>query len=588
MGAQDYGTRVLRRADVGQACHASSSHWARGARRPAASAGSSSSTSSIGLRLRRSHPRPGSVSASRETVNAVTTSVPRVAESLLKSHAAANPGEAATAPHTGADQAGGSIPEGSTSFTELDRLRVSTLNRYAQEPKSSIIAVGLTVHTAPVEVRERLAVPEERWNECVGQLCEHPHIEESCILSTCNRMELYAVGLSWHRGVREIEQWLVSHSGIPIEELRPHLFLLRDRDAIRHLLRVSGGLDSLVMGEGQILAQVKNVHRLGTELESATQGKSAFGRHLNALFKQAIQAGKRVRSETDIASGAVSVSSAAAELAQLKLPGRSFDGCRVCIIGAGKMSRLLVKHLSSKGCNRVTVVNRSMPRCEALAEEFPEVHFDFRLSPDLMSCISESDVIFAASSSDEILVHKEDVEAMPKCPEVVGGVRRFFDISVPRNIDNAISDLPDAHAFNVDDLKEVVDANKSARAAAAAAAEVLLVEELHGYEAWRDSLETVPTIKKLRGKAESIRSAELDKAINKMGEGLTKKERRVLEDLSKGIVNKLLHGPMQALRCDGSDPESVGESLANMHALENMFELKEEEDIFKSFKSFRK
>jgi len=359
------------------------------------------------------------------------------------------------------------------------------------------------------------------------------------------------------------------------------LFLLRDSDAIRHLLRVSGGLDSLVMGEGQILAQVKNVHRLGTEYESEFKA-GGFGRHLNALFKQAIQAGKRVRSETDIASGAVSVSSAAAELAQLKLPSNSFDDTRVCIVGAGKMSKLLVKHLYSKGCKAITVVNRSMPRCEELAEEFPEVDFTFELSPKLMECVSNADVIFAASSSDTILITKEDVEQMPQCPEAVGGVRRFFDISVPRNIDPSISDLEGtAKAFNVDDLKEVVDANKQQRAAAAAEAETLIVEELHGYEAWRDSLETVPTIKKLRSKAEDIRRTELDKAMNKVGEGLSKKERRVLEDLSKGIVNKLLHGPMQALRCDGSDPASVGESLSNMHALENMFDLNSEEEDLK-------
>ena len=465
-------------------------------------------------------------------------------------------------------------------MSELDKLRLSTVNRYAQERKNSIIAVGLTVHTAPVEVREKLAVAEDEWNACVTDLTEYPHVEEACILSTCNRMELYANALSWHRGVKEIEAWLSKRSGVPVEELRPYLFLLRDADAIRHLLRVSGGLDSLVMGEGQILAQVKNVHRLGTEYEAEVKA-GRFGRHLNALFKQAIQAGKRVRSETDIASGAVSVSSAAAELCQMKLPKGSFEGCNVCIVGAGKMSKLLVKHLYSKGCSKITVVNRSMPRCLELQEEFPEVDFVFELAPKLMDCVAAADVVFAASSSDSILIHKADVEAMADCSADVGGVRRFFDISVPRNIDPAITDLATGHAYNVDDLKEVVDANKSARAAAAAEAEVLIVEELQGYEAWRDSLETVPTIKKLRTKAEDIRRAELDKALNKVGEGLSKKERRVLEDLSKGIVNKLLHGPMAALRCDASDPESVGESLKNMHALENMFDLKNEEDDIK-------
>merc|ERR1719472_707577 len=162
------------------------------------------------------------------------------------------------------------------------------------------------------------------------------------------------------------------------------------------LLRVSAGLDSLVMGEGQILAQVKSVHEHGQEAEG-------YGRHLNGLFKQAIQAGKRVRTETSIASGAVSVSSAAAELCQMKLPTHCFNDARICIIGAGKMTRLLVKHLASKGCERVTVVNRSMPRCEELAAEFPDVAFEFALAPELMRCIEAADVVFAASSAEDVL-----------------------------------------------------------------------------------------------------------------------------------------------------------------------------------------
>lgn len=237
---------------------------------------------------------------------------------------------------------------------------------YAGEKKSSIIAIGLTIHSAPVSLREKLAVPEAEWPRAIQELCNFPHIEEAAVLSTCNRMELYLVGLSWHRGVREVEEWLSRTSGVPLDELRPYLFLLRDRDATQHLLRVSGGLDSLVMGEGQILAQVRQVYKVG-------QNCPGFGRHLNGLFKQAITAGKRVRTETSISTGGVSVSSAAVELAQLKLPTRQWCDARVCIIGAGKMSTLLVKHLQSKGCKEVTVLNRSLPRAQALAEEFPEV-----------------------------------------------------------------------------------------------------------------------------------------------------------------------------------------------------------------------
>ncbi|KAK9906766.1 hypothetical protein WJX75_007579 [Coccomyxa subellipsoidea] len=453
------------------------------------------------------------------------------------------------------------------SARALEQLRqTQNVNRYAMETKSSIIAIGLSIHHTPVEIREKLSIPQAEWPRAIEELTSFPHIEEAAVLSTCNRMELYVVALSWHRGVREVEEWMSQASGIPLEELRPHMFLLRDRDATSHLMRVSGGLDSLVMGEGQILAQVKEVYKVG-------QNAPGFGRQLNGLFKQAITAGKRVRAETSISSGAVSVSSAAAELAQLKLPTHNFDDSKVCIIGAGKMSRLLVKHMASKGLKRLTILNRSLPRVEALKEEFPDVEFDVHLMPDLMQCIRDCDTIFAASGSEEILVHKEDLADMPAASAAVGGLRRFFDISVPRNIAPDITEEVAGRVFNVDDLKEVVSKNKEERRKAADEAQVLLEQEQLSFEAWRDSLETVPTIKALRGKAESIRAGELDKAMGKMGDGLTKKQLKAVEELSRSIVNKILHGPMTALRCDGSDPDAVGQTLANMEALERMFEL---------------
>lgn len=455
-----------------------------------------------------------------------------------------------------------------SSRRALEVLRAgSDVNRYITQKRSSIVALGLTIHNTPVEIREKLAVPEAEWPRAIEELCSFPHIEEAAILSTCNRMEIYVVALSWHRGVREVEEWMSRASGIPIEELRPSLFLLRDRDATGHLLTVAGGLDSLVLGEGQILAQVKSVYQVG-------QNCKGFGRHLNGLFKAALTSGKRVRNETSICSGAVSVSSAAAELAQLKLPTHCFDDARVCIIGAGKMATLLVKHLASKGCKRMTILNRSLPRAEALAEEFTDVEFDIHLMPDLMQCVDNSDVVFAASGSEEILIHKEDVEKMSPVGSVVGKARRFVDISVPRNIASDIQELEEAIVYNVDDLKEVVAANKEERAKAAAEAAVLITEQQQAFEAWRDSLETVPAIKALRGKAEAIRASEFEKAVKKLGgDSLTKKQKRALEELSRGIVNKLLHGPMTALRCDGTDPEAVGETLANMEALERMFGL---------------
>jgi glutamyl-tRNA reductase len=361
----------------------------------------------------------------------------------------------------------------------------------------------------------------------------------------------------------------LQRSGLPLEELQKYLFLLRDRDATNHLLRVSAGLESLVMGEGQILAQVKAVHASGEKAPG-------FGRHLNGLFKAAVTAGKRVRTETSIASGAVSVSSAAAELAQMKLPSGSFDGARVLIVGAGKMTRLLVKHLESKGCSSMTLVNRSLASAETLAAEFPEVDIEIKLSPSLLDCAAVADVIFTASSSDEPLLTAENMAPLPPATAAVGGVRRVFDIAVPRNVSRDVADLPGVAAYNVDDLKEVVDSNKEARMAAAEEAKLLLVQERIAFEAWRDSLETVPTIKKLRAKAESIRLAELEKASKSLGtEVLSKKQRKVLEELSRGITNKLLHGPMQALRTDGSDADSVSATLVNMHAITSMYALEE-------------
>eukprot|EP00955_Chlamydomonas_euryale_P054701 355915-Chlamydomonas_euryale.AAC.4 len=238
------------------------------------------------------------------------------------------------------------------------------------------------------------------------------------------------------------------------------------------------------------------------------------------------------------------------------------------------MSTLLVKHMASKGLKEVTILNRSLPRAEALASDFPDVKFNIHLMPELMAVVESHDVVFAASGSEELLIHKEDISGMAPRDDTVGGVRRFVDISVPRNVAPDISELEaSAVVYNVDDLKEVVAANKESRAAAAAEAELLLKEELRAFEAWRDSLETVPTIKALRNKAEAIRAGEFEKAMGKLGDGLSKKQLKAVEELSKGIVNKLLHGPMAALRCDSADAAAVEETLANMTALERMFAL---------------
>ncbi|KAL3034620.1 hypothetical protein AAZX31_02G204400 [Glycine max] len=454
------------------------------------------------------------------------------------------------------------------SVSALEQLKTSAADRYTKE-RSSVMVIGLSVHSTPVEMREKLAIPEAEWPRAIAELCSLNHIEEAAVLSTCNRMEIYVVALSKHRGVKEVTEWMSKTSGIPVADLCQHQFLLYNKDATQHLFEVSAGLDSLVLGEGQILAQVKQVVKVG-------QGVNGFGRNISGLFKHAITVGKRVRTETNIAAGAVSVSSAAVELALMKLPEASHANARMLVIGAGKMGKLVIKHLVAKGCTKMVVVNRSEERVAAIREEIKDVEIIYKPLSEMLTCIGEADVVFTSTASENPLFLKDDVKELPPATDEVGGRRLFVDISVPRNVGSCLSDLESVRVYNVDDLKEVVAANKEDRLRKAMEAQAIIGEESKQFEAWRDSLETVPTIKKLRAYAERIRLAELEKCLGKMGDDINKKTQRAVDDLSRGIVNKLLHGPMQHLRCDGSDSRTLSETLENMHALNRMFNLETE------------
>ncbi|KAI3868216.1 hypothetical protein MKX03_022899 [Papaver bracteatum] len=422
----------------------------------------------------------------------------------------------------------------------------------------------LTGTPLPLEMREKLAIPEAELPRAVGELAGLHHIEEAAVLSTCNRMEIYVVALSWHRGIREVTEWMAKTSGIPAAELRQHLFILRDKDAIQHLFEVSAGLDSLVLGEGQIQSQVKQVSRV-------CEGKPLFGRKINGLFKHANKAGKRVRTDTDIASGAVSVSSAAEEIALRKLPASSFPTTRMLVIGAGKMGKLVIKHLVSKGCTQMVVVNRSEERVALIRKEFnSNVNIVYKPFNEMFICASEADVIFTSTSSETPLFMKEHVEGLPP---VVGGLRLFIDISVPRNVGSRVSELDNVKVFNVDDLEEVVAANKEDRRRKAMEAQVIISEECKFFENWTDTLEAVPTIKKLRAHVEGIIESEFKTFLAKMGVDFPETIRNALQFLTRGIMNKILAGPMMHLRCDGNDSGTVDEILENMRVINRIFNL---------------
>ncbi|MEL6492102.1 MAG: glutamyl-tRNA reductase [Cyanobacteria bacterium J06634_6] len=419
----------------------------------------------------------------------------------------------------------------------------------------NIAVVGLSHQTAPVEVREKLSIPSAQVADAIAHLGNSPTIQEVSILSTCNRLEIHIVASEIETGIRDVMRFLSEHSGIEPNELRPHLFVLLQQDAVMHLMRVAGGLDSLVLGEGQILSQVK--HAL-----SLAQQHKGVGRILNRLLKDAIKAGKRVRTDTNLGTGAVSISSAAAELALMKV--ESFDNCHIAILGAGKMARLLVQHLISKRANKITLLNRTIGRANDLAAQFGDVDITTGTLDSMLDAVVAADVVFTCTSSVEPILHKENL-----APVCNGSQIMVFDIAVPRNVHSNISEIESVFAFNVDDLKAVVAQNQESRRQMALEAEALLEEEVDGFMDWLRSLDTVPTISSLRSKVETIREQELEKAMSRLGSEFSEKHRGVVEALTRGIVNKILHDPMTQLRAQ-RDMDARDRAMETLQVLFNL------------------
>jgi glutamyl-tRNA reductase len=427
-----------------------------------------------------------------------------------------------------------------------------------------IAVVGLSHRTAPVEIRERLSIPEQTMEASLQQLRHDDQVLEASILSTCNRLEIYALLRHPEQGIHAVGTFLSQHSGLPIEQLTPHLFTFHHDEAVGHLLRVAAGLDSLVLGEGQILSQVKKMVRLGQEHRSV-------GPILNRLLNQAVSTGKRVRTETNLGSGAVSISSAAVELAQLKVGQNrgldelvSLDQEQVAVVGAGRMARLLLQHLQSKGCKGVVLLNRTLSKAELLAADCPALPVQCRPLDDLDHCLSTCSLVFTSTAADDPIITAERLDALNRRSSLM-----LIDIGVPRNITADCASLQGVQAFDVDDLQEVVTRNQEARREIAAEAEGMLAEEARLFLEWWDGLEAVPVVNRLRRHLEDIREQELQKALSRMGPDLSARERKVVEALSKGIINKILHTPVTNIRA----PQARQQRHAAMRVLEELFEL---------------
>jgi glutamyl-tRNA reductase len=433
-----------------------------------------------------------------------------------------------------------------------------------------IAVIGLSHRTAPVEIRERLSIPEQSLEASLLRLRSDEQVLEASILSTCNRLEIYTLLRHPDDGIEAVGSFLTQVSGLSLEELGPHLFTYHHEEAVAHLLRVAAGLDSLVLGEGQILSQVKKMVRLGQEYRSV-------GPILNRLLNQAVSTGKRVRTETNLGTGAVSISSAAVELAQLQVgQARGLDELvslehqQVAVVGAGRMARLLLQHLQSKGCRGVVLLNRTVARAEALAADFPELPVQCRPLTDLDHCLSTCSLVFTSTAAEEPVITASRLEHLNRRSSLT-----LIDIGVPRNISSDVSQLAGVESFDVDDLQEVVARNQEARREMAAEAEGLLREESRLFLEWWDGLEAVPLVNKLRLQLEEIREQELQKALSRMGPDLSARERKVVEALSKGIINKILHTPVTHLRA----PQPRQQRHLAMKVLRELFELSDSDSL---------
>lgn len=417
-----------------------------------------------------------------------------------------------------------------------------------------IIVVGVNHRTAPVEIREKLSFSEHSLEGSLKKLHSYPAIEGCVIISTCNRMEIYAATREMDEGLNAIWDFLSRKSGVDISEIKNYTYAHTLYDTIRHLFRVASGLDSMVLGETQILGQVRQAY----------QSATAYGttnRVLNTLFQQALTVGKRVRTETGIDKNSVSISYAAVELAR-QIFG-SLTGRTVLIIGAGKMSELTALHLVSNGVTGVIVSNRSYDRARVLAGRFggKAVKFD-----KLFQHMDEADIVISCTAASHFVVRYKDVEQVMTRRN--NATIMMIDIAVPRDIDPEVAKIPEVTLFDVDDLQNVVDQNLAERKKAAVKAEGIIEEELEEFMKWLGTQFVVPTITALKQWGEEIKQKELRRAINRLGE-LSDHDRKVIGSLANSIVNQLLHIPVTRLKEYALTPEGH----LYTEVLQNLFDL---------------
>jgi len=419
----------------------------------------------------------------------------------------------------------------------------------------AIVVVGLNHTTAPVAVRERLAFSDATLAEALAHF-RPPEVQELVILSTCNRVEMYLQTSDVDVSMASAVVFMAACHAVPPTQFTPHLYQLSDLEAVRHLLRVAASLDSLVLGEPQILGQVKAAYL-------AAQAAGRTGLIFSQLFERALRVAKTIRTETGISDHAVSVSYAAVELA--KKIFESLQQRTVMVLGAGDTAELAARHLVSQGVTRVFIANRTSERAVLLAQALQAKAIPWEAFPEHLAY---TDIVISSTSAPHPIIQpamvREALRARRSRPMF------FIDIAVPRDVDPAVNTLENVFLYDIDDLHNVVQENRRERQREALEAEALVWQEVQQFQQWLAVRDAVPTIVAMRQHAEAIRLQELEKALHKLGP-LDERQRRVLEALTCGIVNKLLHAPTVYLK--RASPEGQGRDA--VHVVRHLFNLDE-------------
>lgn len=412
-----------------------------------------------------------------------------------------------------------------------------------------LTAVGLNHQTAPLSIREKLAFAAAALPKAVRNLARSNAATEAVILSTCNRTELYCVGDS-----EEIIRWLADYHSLPIEEISPYLYTLGMQETVRHAFRVACGLDSMVLGEPQILGQIKDAVRVAQEQES-------MGKKLNALFQKTFSVAKEIRTDTAVGENSVSMASASVKLAEQIFP--DIGDLNVLFIGAGEMIELVATYFAAKSPRLMTVANRTLARAQELCDKLG-VNAEPCLLSDLPAILHDYDVVVSSTASQLPIVGKGMVERALKQRQSMPLF--MLDLAVPRDIEAEVGDLNDAYLYTVDDMVNIVQSGKEARQKAAAAAETLVSEKVAEFVRQQQGRQSVPLIKALRDEGEKARKQVLENAMKQLAKGATAEE--VLERLSVQLTNKLLHSPTQTLNKAGEEDKDLVHAVAQIYHLD--------------------